>query len=82
MFFLNKIIPLYFLVSLFVGLFFTYTLTPTPDVIIKYPTPEDVDTIYRDDVDNCFRFISNEVTCPNNKSKIKEIPIQQKQEPI
>jgi hypothetical protein len=80
MLFLNKIIPFYFLISLFIGLFFTYTLTPTPDVIIKYPTPEDKDTIYRDDVDNCFKFISEEINCPNNKSEIKEIPIQQKQE--
>ena len=79
MLFLNKIIPIYFLLSLFIGLFFTYTLTPTPDVIIKYPTPEDTETIYKDDVDNCFKFISKEINCPRN-NEIKEIPIQQKQQ--
>tara|TARA_X000000368_G_C22568432_1_gene509597 strand:+ start:220 stop:468 length:249 start_codon:yes stop_codon:yes gene_type:complete len=78
MLFLNKIIPLYFLLALFIGLFFTYTLTPAPDVIIKYPTPEDKNTIYQDDVENCFKFISEEITCPLNKSEIKEIPIQSK----
>ena len=80
MFFLNKIIPFYFLLSLCIGLFFIYTLTPTPDVIIKYPTPDDKTTIYEDDVDNCFKFNSEKVKCPADKYKIKEIPIQKKVE--
>uniref|UniRef100_A0A6C0LXG2 Uncharacterized protein n=1 Tax=viral metagenome TaxID=1070528 RepID=A0A6C0LXG2_9ZZZZ len=82
MLFLNKIIPLYFLISLCIGLFLAYTLTPSPDVIIKYPTPEDRETIYMDDVDNCFKFLSEEISCPKNKSEVKEIPIQQKQEKL
>ena len=77
MFLIDKIEPLYFFISLFIGLFITYTFTPDPEVIIKFPTPENAGKIiYRDNSDNCFKFKSNEVKCPSDNSKIKSIPIQ------
>ena len=82
MFLIDKIEPLYFFISLFIGLFFTYMLTPSPDVIIKYPTPENAKhNIYKDDADNCFKYRTEEVKCPNDKKLINEIPVQQKQKP-
>ena len=79
MFLINKIAPLIFLLSLCVGLFFCYIFAPTPDIIIKYPTPENTSKeIYKDDADNCFKFISEIVKCPNDISKISSIPIQNK----
>ena len=80
MFLIDKIEPIYFFISLFIGLFLTYMLTPSPDVIIKYPTPENAEyNIYKDDADNCFKYKSEEVKCPNDKKLINEIPVQQKQ---
>lgn len=77
MFLIDKIEPLYFFISLFIGLFITYTFTPDPEVIIKFPTPENAGKIiYKDNSDNCFKFKSNEVKCPSDNSKIKSIPIQ------
>jgi hypothetical protein len=77
MFLIDKIEPLYFFISLFIGLFITYTFSPDPEVIIKFPTPENAGKIiYRDNSDNCFKFKSNEVKCPSDNSKIKSIPIQ------
>jgi hypothetical protein len=56
--------------------------TPAPDVIIKYPTPENAGhNIYTDDADNCFKYGSEEVKCPKDKKLINEIPVQQKQKP-
>ena len=79
MFLINKIDPLIFLISLFVGLFFCYVFAPVPDVIIKYPTPENTSTqVYKDDADNCFKFSSIEVECPKDIKKISQIPIQNK----
>jgi len=79
MFLIDKIIPIVFFISLFIGLFLTYITSPDPDIIIKYPTPETCHTvIYKDDADNCYKFISNNVKCPKNKNIIKEIPIQKK----
>ena len=31
------IIPFYFFIALFIGLFVAYVSTPAPDIIIKYP---------------------------------------------
>lgn len=77
MFLLNKINIKIFLIALFIGLYISYVTTPNPEIIIKYPTPENSDTkIYKDNADNCFRFISNEVPCPSEEELISEIPIQ------
>ena len=77
MFLINKINPLVFLLSLCIGLFFTYIFTPQPDIIIKYPTPETANnTVYKDEADNCFKFDSKQVPCPKDISKILSIPIQ------
>ena len=66
-----------FLVSLSIGLLFTYLSTPTPTIIHVYPTPDNASYIeYIDKANNCFKFDANEVKCPSDKSLIKSIPIQ------
>ena len=64
----------WFLISLFVGLFLVYTTTPLPKVIIKYPSV-DKEEIFRDDLDNCYKFTKEVVECPKDKNKIHKIPI-------
>ncbi len=77
--FIDFIEPWYFFISFFIGLFFVYISTPTPEVIIKYPTPDKADkTIFEDDAENCYKFTANEVSCPTNKSEINKIPVQRK----
>ena len=67
----------WFLVSLAVGLFLAYCTSPKPEVIVKYPTPENSESlIFEDDVNNCYKFKVDQVTCPNDKSKMNNIPIQ------
>ena len=47
-----------------------YCTAPVPEVIIKYPTPENSEnTVFKDDVDNCYKFISSEIDCPKDKKK-------------
>lgn len=68
--------PVYFITALAVGLFLCYLITPTPDVVVKYPTPENAGSIvYKDDADNCFKFTSKEVSCPADKKTIHKIPV-------
>ena len=56
------IIPFYFFIALFIGLFVAYVSTPVPHVIIKYPTPENAGKIiYRDDADVCYKYKATEV---------------------
>tara|TARA_B110000858_G_scaffold94668_1_gene109104 strand:- start:26 stop:289 length:264 start_codon:yes stop_codon:yes gene_type:complete len=64
--------PYYFFISLVIGLFFAYIFTPTPEVIIRYPTPENAGKIiYQDTNDICYKYKAEEVQCPSDKSKIK-----------
>ena len=66
-----------FFISLAVGLFFVYLSSPTPTVIIVYPTPDNVGRVeYKDKADNCFKFEATEIKCPTDKSTIKTIPVQ------
>ena len=67
-----------FLISLAIGLFFVYIYRPDPTIIYVYPTPDNVDKItYKDKANNCYKYKSIDVLCPNDKSKINQIPIQQ-----
>jgi hypothetical protein len=77
MFLLNQINLFYFLLSLFIGLFVVYSFSPKVEIIYKYPTPENCkNNIYKDISDNCYKYVSKEVDCPNNPKLIEKIPIQ------
>uniref|UniRef100_A0A6C0B4P0 Uncharacterized protein n=1 Tax=viral metagenome TaxID=1070528 RepID=A0A6C0B4P0_9ZZZZ len=66
----------WFIVSFALGLFLVYCTAAKPTIIIKYPTPENSDKlVFEDDVENCYKFNTKEVSCPKNK-KIPNIPIQ------
>ena len=71
---LKYIIPFYFFIALFIGLFIAYISTPVPDIIIKYPTPQNAGKIvYKDDSDVCYKYKVEEVSCPKDKSRVKNI---------
>ena len=79
MFILSNINTKWFLISFAVGLLLVYCTVPQPEVIIKYPTPDNADiTIFKDDIDNCYKFDTIEVKCPGDKKKINQIPISRK----
>ena len=66
-----------FLVSLSIGLLFSYLSAPEPTIIHVYPTPDNAGHMeYIDKANNCFKFDAKEVKCPSDKSLIKNIPIQ------
>ena len=68
----NYIHPLLFMVSFCIGLFFTYSLTSAPEVIYIYPNPHNVqDTIYKDDLDKCFKYTSETVECSSKALETK-----------
>ena len=65
MFIIDNIQPFWFFLSVFLGLFYVYITTPNPEIIMKYPTPENAnDSIFDDDSNNCYKFITKEVDCP------------------
>ena len=64
--------PLFFFIALSIGMLIVYTTTAVPEIISKYPTPDNR-VVYQDDVQNCYRYVSKEVAC---KGELTEIPIQ------
>jgi len=69
-----KINPLIFLISLGIGLFLVYISQPTPEIVYKFPTPDNVNkTVYKDSSENCFKYEAKEVKCDGNE---KETPVQ------
>tara|TARA_R110002074_G_scaffold65612_6_gene155852 strand:+ start:470 stop:733 length:264 start_codon:yes stop_codon:yes gene_type:complete len=68
-----------FIISLAVGLLAVYLYQPDPTIVYVYPTPTNVNNIQlKDNADNCFKFNAIETTCPSDKSKIHNIPVQKK----
>ena len=66
----------WFIMSFVLGIFMVYCTAAKPTIIIKYPTPENSDElVFKDDVENCYKFNTKLISCPKNK-KIPNIPIQ------
>ena len=66
-----------FLLSLTIGLFYTYITAPRPNVIFVYPTPENINQIqYKDEGGTCFGFDAQEISCPRDDKQIRQYPIQ------
>tara|TARA_Y100000816_G_scaffold186809_1_gene135759 strand:- start:1376 stop:1609 length:234 start_codon:yes stop_codon:yes gene_type:complete len=67
----------FFIISLAFGLFLVYITNEKPNIIYVFPTPDNYDKItIKDKADNCYNFNINEVSCPNNKELISQIPPQ------
>ena len=66
-----------FIIALSVGLFLSYALNPKANVIYVYPNTETEDKVlYKDKSDTCYKFVSKEVKCPNDITKIRAYNIQ------
>lgn len=74
--FSDFISPPAFFISFFVGIFLVYILAPTPDVIFRYPTPENAGKIiYQDHANTCYTYNVKEVNC--DKPNIIDTPLQE-----
>ena len=72
----GQIKPLYFFAAFALGLLYCYLSAPSPQVVIKFPTPYNADTtVYTDESDTCYKYAAEKVSCPAEKSQIKAQPI-------
>jgi len=54
-----------FLVSLAIGVFFTYVFQEPPRVVFRHPTPENIETTtFRNAQGTCYRYRMRPGTCP------------------
>jgi hypothetical protein len=66
--------PLFFLAGLTVGIFLVCSLSPEQKIVVKYPTPENGGTVYKDGNGVCYKYNSAEVKCDGQA--VKDYPIQ------
>lgn len=56
-----KLIPKYFVTTIFVTLIILYLICPDPEIIVKYPSPEnETSDIYVDDNNLCYKYVRKE----------------------
>ena len=49
---------------MFIGLFLVYITAPTPNIIFKYPTLNNInDTTYIDENNKCYRYVPKPIPC-------------------
>lgn len=66
-----------FIIALSIGLFYTYIVDTPKQVIVLYPTPDNIKEYqYKDKSDNCYTYDLNEVECPDNENKYQTVKIQ------
>lgn len=74
--FFDKLNPLAFFLALAIGLFACYITKPTPQLVVKFPSPQNAGKIvYKDKNDGCFKIEAEQVSCPLDKNLIKPQPI-------
>lgn len=70
---LDFIDPFYFIISFFIGLGIVYMITPFPEVIIRYPTPETAPYLrYKDKDESCYRYQPVQVQCKSKEENKQE----------
>ena len=64
-----------FLLAFLIGLIYIYCFDYNRKVEV-YPTPHNIDKVeYKDEAENCFSYKIKEITCPDDKSKIQNLPM-------
>ena len=64
-----------FLLAFLIGLIYIYCFDYNRKVEV-YPTPYNIDKVeYKDEAENCFGYKIKEVTCPDDKNKIQNLPM-------
>ena len=71
---LEKLNLYYFLVSFCVGILVVYASKPKGEIVYKFPSPTNLQTKYKDNADNCYRYDYEEVTCTEDA---KQQPISE-----
>ncbi len=73
---LNKLSPFYFILAFSIGLFFAYITHPAPEVVLKFPSPTNVDKVtYQDKNGQCYKYQADEVACDEHGAHVKPQPI-------
>jgi hypothetical protein len=66
-----------FLIALSIGLFYTYISDEQSEIVVLYPTPDNIKEFqYKDKTGNCYTYDLNETDCPDDENKYQTVKIQ------
>lgn len=66
----------YFVASFALGILVVYLTTPSPVVVVKFPSPINAGrVVYRNSHDGCFKYKAEKHACPVDSSKVRTQPI-------
>jgi hypothetical protein len=75
---LSRIRPTYFFGAFAIGLLMCYIITPSPNVVVKFPSPFNAgQVVYKDKANSCFKFNADKVSCPLDGKGLKSQPIME-----
>ena len=67
-----------FLIGFVVGIVGILIVKPKPRIILKYPHPNNVETlVYKDPNGICYSYKSKEVQCDAHEASLKPYPLQE-----
>lgn len=67
-----QIDPVVFFVAFAVGLFYCYVSVPPPEVVYKFPNPNNAgQVVYRTERDGCYKYRADRVDCPADAALIR-----------
>tara|TARA_B100001057_G_C22333502_1_gene750482 strand:+ start:185 stop:415 length:231 start_codon:yes stop_codon:yes gene_type:complete len=71
-----KFNTLFFLIGFTLGIIYIYATNPDKKVVVKHPTPQNAGKIvYRDKVNNCYKYRAEEVQCPEDPNEMLDHPL-------
>nr|QOI90438.1 hypothetical protein HWQ62_00302 [Pyramimonas orientalis virus] len=62
----EKLNLFYFVMSFCVGILVVYASQPKTQIVYKFPSPTNLNTKYKDNSDNCYKYEYEEVKCSKN----------------
>jgi hypothetical protein len=69
----DKLNLTFLVISFAIGIFFVYISTPSPQVILKFPSPYNTGKItYKDSSDNCYKYEHKKVDCKTSSNVIPQ----------
>ena len=68
-----QFVATYFFLALFIGFMYVYITSPSPKIVLKNPTPNNIDNLtYIDDNNVCYKYHKTQIDCPKNNDYPKD----------
>jgi hypothetical protein len=71
----DKLNLTFLVISFSIGIFYVYVTAPSPEVVLKFPSPFNAGKItYKDKSDNCYKYVHEKVNCEKS-ANVKPQPV-------